>query len=219
MIPERRLAELLSNRFRIPIRTSVYGSNEIKTTFNGGHANPEVVIEVPTQLIHNLSRKRSAIVEIADMVWRRWSEVRAEVFYDQATNRIGIRTPYNPEFITELKAFISPGARTWDGPTKTWYANTSYLDTVERLIHKYFPDATVTGPAAFEAPEDAEGDCYSRLLKPLPDHALKSVYRAIVSSCHPDKGKEYGIDPAKLTEIMTTVNVIWTEIKKARKWS
>ena len=144
--------------------------------------------------------------------------MKAEIFYDAPTNRIGIRTPYNVEFITELKTFVSPGARTWDGSTKTWYANASYLDAVERLVKKYFPDATVTGPAAFEAPE-SDGDCYSRMLKILPDHAMKAVYRAIVMACHPDKGIEYGIDPVKLSEVMAQVNVLWTEIKKARGWA
>lgn len=171
-------------------------------------------------LIDAIKGKPSAIEELANKIADRWTSMRPEIFLDPATNRFGVRTPHKPDFINELKAFIPAGARTWEGNTKTWYVNSAYIDVLERLGRKYFPDIVVTTPNAEAIETAAEAsDVYGRLVAKLPDHALKAVYRAIALSCHPDKAKEYGLSAEEATRIMMQVNGVWAEIKKAKGWS
>jgi hypothetical protein len=118
------------------------------------------------------------------------------------------------DLINELKTFIPPAGRSWDGTTKTWYVNAGYVDQVERIVKKYCPDVKVTTPGQDMMPVD--GDVFSRLLSPLPAIALKAVYRAICLTCHPDRAVQNGLTIEESHQIMTTVNTIWSEIKKAK---
>lgn len=176
----------------------------------GDEPNEEFYTEIPKQILEGVSRYDAVL----ELVMGRWLNVKAEIFLDVTTNRIGIRVPYQVELINELKTFIPPAGRSWDGGTKTWYVNASYIDQVERIVRKHFPDVTVTTPGQDLMPVD--GGVFSRLLSPLPAFALKAVYRAICMSCHPDRAVANGLTIEDAHKIMTSVNTIWSEIKTAK---
>jgi len=193
-----------------------YDQGGLTTTFKGGTQYKEFEVVVPVNVLGSL--KTPEVKALAEMLTRGWTNMQPEIFIDVNTNRIGIRVPYLASVVDEIKAFIPPAARTWDSSTKTWYVNASYLDTVERIIRKAFPTVKVTTPEA-ALPVVADGDAYGALLRPLPDNALRSVYKAIAISCHPDRAAANGLTVEQANGIMQAVNIAWAEVKKARGWS
>lgn len=75
---------------------------------------------------------------------------RVEFDIYRETNTIRMRTPYQPEFVEELKALIPYHDRDprrnpdhgWDGDAKEWGFPSSYLDDVIGLCERYFPRLT-----------------------------------------------------------------------------
>jgi len=123
---------------------------------------------------------------------------------------IFVKTPYNPEFVQELKADIPASQRVWMGVDKVWRVAAAYHEDVYSVVRKHYGEPTVIeqepqivvqgGPA---------DDPFGALLRIAPDDVLKKVYRMIAAEVHPDKGA-----PA---EAMVALNQAWSEIKKERK--
>ena len=172
----------------------------------------EFRVEIPDSLFIGITRYDA----LFDVIEGGWLRVKPEIFLDVSTNRIGIRVPFQADLINELKTFIPAGARSWESATKTWYVNPSYIDQVERIVRKHFPDVTITTPGQDLMPVD--GDVYTRLLSPLPDFALKAVYRAIALSCHPDRAAANGISVEDAHRLMQQVNLVWNDLKKVKGW-
>lgn len=162
-------------------------------------------------------RDAKVLRALAAEISRRWLEVEPEIFLDVASNRIGLRTPYNPQLIEELKQFIPGGARSWEPTTKTWYLNVSYLESIEVIIRKFYPGVKVTTPEQL-LPAKAAG-CYAELLEPLPEFALRAAYRGILLAVHPDRAKSNGLSPEAAHEMILKVQAAWKKIAKERSFS
>jgi hypothetical protein len=115
------------------------------------------------------------------------------------------RTPYNPDFVTELKFEIDRSDRRWDPAEKVWKVDVTQMDELERICQKHYKEVlfveieqkTTSGPSP-----------YHDLIANLPDDALKRVFRLVVMSVHPDQG---GSD-----EAMSKANDAWHLIEKER---
>lgn len=123
---------------------------------------------------------------------------------------ICIRTPFNRDFVNELKSDFPPSQRRFDPNEKIWKVAAAYADDVMSVVTKYFGEPAILEQEVkvVASPISAE-DPYSILLKAAPDDVLKKVYLLIVSKVHPDAGGS--------NEKMATVNTAWSEIKKERK--
>lgn len=53
-------------------------------------------------------------------------------------NSLILRTPYNPSFVSDLKAQIPATSRKWDATSKVWIVSTQYLKQVEALLWQYY---------------------------------------------------------------------------------
>jgi len=67
--------------------------------------------------------------------------VAASYEYQDDTQVLLIRTPYNPAFIKEFKEIVPYSARTWDSERKLWIIkDIDYTEDVLDLMSKYFPN-------------------------------------------------------------------------------
>lgn len=121
---------------------------------------------------------------------------------------IMVRTPYNPEFIDELKNEIPREARKWDTEEKIWKVDASYADDLEKLVRKFYGEPTVVQQEVLVTASAPEDDPYGMLLREAPNDVIKKVYLMIATKVHPDAGGS--------TESMTRVNQAWDAIKRER---
>jgi hypothetical protein len=57
---------------------------------------------------------------------------------DQEQTILGIKSPYHPTYIQELKNQIPSNARSWSPIDKMWFAYPSYFNIIKELCVKYF---------------------------------------------------------------------------------
>lgn len=118
---------------------------------------------------------------------------------------IHIRSPYNADYVSDIKTEIDRSMRKWNPDSKTWSVDVSALEKLIEISERYFTVNVIEQ----QAPQvTVSGDAYSALLTPLPDKVLKKVYLLIVSECHPDKGVD--------GKLLSGVNAAWGEVKKIR---
>lgn len=72
---------------------------------------------------------------------------QTDVRIEAADGALAVHTPYDPAFVAELKARISPTERKWDGGRKVWLVAAGCGPQVQRLIEQHF-GAVVILPAA-----------------------------------------------------------------------
>jgi hypothetical protein len=90
-----------------------------------------------------------------------------------------ITTPYNAQFIGELKVLVPYKCRSWDAASKKWVVDTSYVDGVVALIHKVY------GKAPMVMDVDALGADPAGLAKHLPTPVTGSLAGAVAASKAP----------------------------------
>lgn len=151
---------------------------------------------------------------LAFEISRGWLEVKSEIWYDQATNRIGVRTPYNTKLIEEFKSFAPRGTYAWDPAAKAWFFNPTVLEIIEPIVKRYYPDVENTTIGAIAA---AEESVYDRLLGPLPFYVVKVAYRAILGALHPDRATQNGLTEREAHEHFVRVQALWSELEKEAK--
>lgn len=49
-------------------------------------------------------------------------------------------TPYNANFVNQLKALVPPDLRMWEGDEKRWYVFESFVEQVIELAENYWPN-------------------------------------------------------------------------------
>lgn len=71
--------------------------------------------------------------------------------------KIFIYTPYDADFVSELKSAIPHGSRRWDPEARCWEASVQFLDNVRAIIRNHFGEPIVrNGPASGSGPRTAE---------------------------------------------------------------
>jgi len=123
---------------------------------------------------------------------------------------IFVKTPYNPEFVQELKADIPSSMRTWMGVDKVWRIAAAYHEDLLSVVKKHYGEPTILEQETqVVVVGDTGNDPFGAMLRVAPDDVLKKVYRMIAAEIHPDKGGA--------PEAMIVLNTAWSEIKKERK--
>jgi hypothetical protein len=122
---------------------------------------------------------------------------------------IYIRTPFNADFIDDLKNDIPPRARKYLPVDKEWKVEAAYAEDVEKLVRKYFGEPTIVQNEVYvQGPAVSGDDPYARFLRACPTPVLAKLYKVAAIELHPDRGGD--------ANAMAEVNAAWTEIKKDR---
>jgi len=62
---------------------------------------------------------------------------------DDNRRTLGIRSPYNSGYISELKETISSSERSWNPETRTWFVEPHHYNTIMSLCLRYFSLANI----------------------------------------------------------------------------
>jgi hypothetical protein len=93
-------------------------------------------------------------------------------------------TPYDPDYIEDLKSEIGSENREWDPDIKCWRIRITELKTVKRLL-------TQNGMPFTEeniSPMKTGGNVFKQVLEVIPDDYVTKVYFALAQAVHPDHG-------------------------------
>lgn len=75
-------------------------------------------------------------------------------------DRIGvlIDTPYNADFVEELKSAVPARERSWSPGEKVWWIEPDWASEVEDLVHYHFGGVRVRDEAGNERYRDGSGE-------------------------------------------------------------
>lgn len=123
--------------------------------------------------------------------------------------RLKLTTPYNLDFVIELKNEIPPGDREWVPSIKAWVVSKTQLDIVETLCKRYYAKVVVNiqSSGSFTSQETPFSILY--LTPEAPSWLVKRVWKLLAQEYHPDRNKD-GLERMKM------VNEAYDEIKKIR---
>lgn len=110
-------------------------------------------------------------------------------------------TPFNANFVTELKETIPPAHRKWIPEGKYWLVQEAYLRTLKSILKKYYKQVDVE-----EVPIQPISTCdvASEVLRMCPEANRKNLFRALSLAFHPDVGGS--------NEVMKSINLTWEEL-------
>jgi len=119
---------------------------------------------------------------------------KATIMQSKDAGWFDIVTPYNADFVENLKSLISPAYRRWDPANKLWKIRESALEDVVNLLMVYYDtvESSVGGSTtnSTNAPS-VGGNMFDELfstLKGLPNGNMDKVYLALSKGVHPDTG-------------------------------
>jgi len=119
------------------------------------------------------------------------------------------KSPYNQEFVQELKADIPGGCRVFMPIDKVWRVAAAYHEDLLSVVRKHYGEPTILEPETTVTVVESTGkDPFGEMLRVAPPELMKKIYRLIAAEIHPDKGGK--------PEDMITLNAAWTEVKKEK---
>ena len=108
-------------------------------------------------------------------------------------------TPYNADFVNELKSTILPPHRQWDPDGKFWKVNEIYLEELIPILKKYY-DIVETGLISDEV---TDNNLFRKVFEVVDDR--DKVYYALAQALSPDHGGSQ--------ELMNKLNEAYQEAK------
>jgi len=131
---------------------------------------------------------------------------RAAINRSDKKGWVDLHTPYDKNFVQELKDRIQPSHRQWNPGQGVWHVNELFLDVAVELTRKFFNE--VTTDLLQEEPK-AVGNMFVPVLQALaglPNDGMDKVYKTLAMALHPDVGGS--------NELMTKLNQAYQEIRK-----
>ena len=133
------------------------------------------------------------------------------------------KSPYNPDFVAELKARVNHNYRQWDPADKVWrFTDLTYLKDIEDLCREYYGSDPVIRDFRYKRtgnekdneewvnkePIMPRGQCLAKLWmrEDIPEPILRGYYKALSLMLHPDRdtngalAKEIGIDMQEVND-------------------
>jgi hypothetical protein len=132
----------------------------------------------------------------------------AAILKSQKDGWLNISTPYKPECVNDIKAFIEPSGRKWNPDTKFWEIKEIYLATIVSILQKHFGDNIIQN---LTEEKDISGNVFKPLfdvLSQMTNGNMDKIYSALAFAIHPDKG---GSD-----EQMKLLNEAYAAAKKGK---
>lgn len=119
-----------------------------------------------------------------------------------------ISTPYNKEFIDNLKLMVNPSMRRWNPTTKLWSVHSLALPDTVDLLKVYFDEVISAVGQSQTQQQSVSVDIFGQLfktLKSLPNGNMTKVYSSLAVAVHPDHGGS--------NELMTQLNKAYNDNK------
>mgnify|MGYP001572623597 CR=1 FL=1 len=129
---------------------------------------------------------------------------KAAILKDSVPGWLKVVTPYQKDFVEDLKTIIQPSHRKWDPIERVWHVNELFLEELAGLLKMYFDEVSTDLGQPSQPPDNMFIQVFSAL-KGMPNNNLDGVYRALAIAVHPDHG---GSD-----DLMTKLNQAYQEAK------
>jgi hypothetical protein len=111
--------------------------------------------------------------------------MRVAVLKRLSGDRLELRTPYDEDFVDDLKTTIPRSARHWDSDKKVWIVLAEYRESLLAVLEEYF--RVVDTDSKGRASQDSEAHAILHLLPSAPPELVKVAYRCLALLVHPDK--------------------------------
>lgn len=110
------------------------------------------------------------------------------------TGAITLDTPYDAEYVEDLKASIPAISRRYDGASRNWVVKPPYVEVAIGILARHFPegweerDADVDGARrASSSPSGTPEWAATLFVQPdAPLEVAEAAYRALAKMSHPD---------------------------------
>lgn len=112
----------------------------------------------------------------------------ATIFNTPDTSWVELVTPYDEDFIEDLKMFIPTQNRKWVPDTTSWRVRVTEKTFLKKLLNDH-------GFVVYEEHLDLQpggsqkgGNLFEQVLAMIPDQYVNKVYYALAQAVHPDHG-------------------------------
>lgn len=106
--------------------------------------------------------------------------------------RIWLWTPYNADFVDDLKRSIHARFRKWDAENGVWRIHIAHRDAAVDCMLRHYDDVAQVPAAELLMLGDADDDqgdyAALHLLPSAPPELVKAAHRCLAKLAHPDKG-------------------------------
>lgn len=135
---------------------------------------------------------------------------RATIWRDGAW--LYIRSPFNKNFVSDIKWQIHPSYRGWDKEKKLWTIDPSQIDVLVDIAERYYDVHVLPDMREDEAPREPYrfpvgpiSSPHETMLKLAKPRTLRRIYHLIAKDVHPDQGGRH--------EDMVALNEAWEYLK------
>ena len=128
---------------------------------------------------------------------------RAAINRSDTKGWVDVVSPYNADYIEDLKTVIQPSHRKWDPNQKVWRVSEIYLEELVGLLKMHFDEVTTN---LTEPEQPAVDNIFKPVFSALKGDDMDKVYRALAFALHPDRGGS--------AEQMSKLNQAYQEVKK-----
>jgi hypothetical protein len=111
----------------------------------------------------------------------------ATIFNTPDTSWIELVTPYDEDFIDDLKMFIDKHNRKWVPDTTSWRVRISEKKFLTRLLNDH-GFAVREEHLEYKTTGSVDGNLFEQVLTMIPDDYVNKVYYALAQAVHPDHG-------------------------------
>jgi hypothetical protein len=128
---------------------------------------------------------------------------QARILKSKRANWFDISTPYNADFVSNIKTLFATSMRSYNPDTKMWSIHSAALGEIVNLLNIYFDEVINCVDEVKALPT---GDIFGELFKMVPKEYADKVYLALSQAVHPDHGGS--------NEDMTKLNQAYQNVKK-----
>jgi hypothetical protein len=112
----------------------------------------------------------------------------ATIFNTPDTSWVELVTPYDPDFIDDLKQFISRENRKWVPDTTSWRVRVTEVKFLKKLLNDHGFVCTEQRIDVQPGWSQKGGNLFAQVLDMVPDEHVNKVYYALAQAVHPDHG-------------------------------
>lgn len=109
---------------------------------------------------------------------------KAGIYKSSREGWLKVVTPYNADFVDELKSNIQPSHRQWDPDNKHWLINDLYLEDLVNMCQRHYDEIETD----LKEGDTEHENLFTQVFEILPEDSRKNVYRVLALALHPDKG-------------------------------
>jgi len=136
---------------------------------------------------------------------------RATILKSTTRGWFDIQTPYNEDFVSQLKALIQPASRKWNPDVKLWSVSEAYLEDVVNLLKVHYDEVVANigqeSTGSIAAPKVTNTfKLVFETVKDMPNSNIDKLYMTLANAVHPDHGGT--------NDLMRQLNEAYQEVKK-----